>query len=158
MNGRVLLVDEAKCNGCMQCVIACSIAQTGDIDRDRSHFRVWRTEDCLHVPLTCHHCETPSCAEACPTKACHQDVEGGRVVIDESRCIGCQTCVVACPFGHAHFDRVARVSTKCDYCDGQPECVRVCEPGAVRYLFADESSARRRRESAVVLAALRLNA
>ena len=157
MNGKVLVIDEEKCNGCMLCVIACSIAHTGTIDLDRSHITVWRTEDGPYVPLTCHHCETPSCAEACPTKACHQDLVSRRVLIDDSKCIGCRTCVVACPFGHAHYDRVARVSSKCDYCDGQPECVLVCPTGAIRYVYSDESSGHRRREAAIVQAARRLD-
>jgi len=156
VNGKVLLVDEEKCDGCLLCAIACSIAHTGQIDLVRSHFKVWRTEEQLHVPLTCHHCETPSCAAACPTKACHQDAEGGRVLIDDAKCIACRTCVVACPFGHAHYDPVARVSTKCDYCDGEPECVRVCAPGAIRYVYSDESSGHRRRAAAQVRAARRL--
>jgi carbon-monoxide dehydrogenase iron sulfur subunit len=155
VHGEVLLIDEEKCDGCMLCSIACSIAHVGEIDLERSHIRVWRTEDDLFAPLTCHHCETPSCAEACPTKACHQDLEGVRVVIDDARCIACQTCVVACPFGHAHYDAVARVSTKCDYCDGEPECVRVCAPRAIRYVHTDESSLHRKREAALVQAVRR---
>ncbi len=44
---------------------------------------------------------------------------------------------------------------KCDYCAGEPECVRVCAPGAIRYVHADECAGHRRRESAAVRAALR---
>lgn len=157
VDGKVLLIDQEKCNGCMLCAIACSIVHCGQIDLERSHVRVWRTEGDLHVPLTCHHCETPSCAQACPTKACRQDHDGKRVLIDDSVCIGCQTCVVACPFGHAHYDHVSRVSTKCDYCDGEPECVRVCEPRAIRYVYSDDSSIHRKHEAATVQAALRLD-
>lgn len=153
MNGRVILIDENKCTGCMLCAIACSIAHAGDIDLKRSHIKVWHS-DALHVPLTCHHCETPSCVLACPTRTCRQDLEGRRVIIDANRCIGCRACNVACPFSHAHYDRVARVSTKCDYCDGEPECVRVCEAGAIAYVHSDESSAHRQREASMVQAAL----
>jgi anaerobic carbon-monoxide dehydrogenase iron sulfur subunit len=156
VRGRVLLIDEEKCNGCMLCSVACSIVHTGTIDLERAHIQVWRTEDGLHVPLTCHHCEIPSCAEACPTKACHQEPANSRVVIDEDKCIACRTCVVACPFGHAHYDAVARVSAKCDYCDGEPECVRACEPRAISYVYSDESSQHKRREAAMVQGALRL--
>lgn len=150
---KVLMIDEERCDGCMLCALACSIAHTGNADLERAHITVWRTQEGLHVPLACHHCETPSCTEACPTKACRQDLADGRVIIDDGQCIGCRTCVVACPFGHAHYDRVNRVSAKCDYCDGEPECARVCEPGAIRYVFADESSAHKRREAAVARAA-----
>jgi anaerobic carbon-monoxide dehydrogenase iron sulfur subunit len=155
MNGKVILIDEEKCDGCMLCSIACSIAHTGDTSLERAHIKVWRTENEVFVPLTCHHCETPSCAQACPTKACHQDAESLRVLIDETKCIGCRSCVNACPFGHAHYDTVARVSAKCDYCDGEPACVGVCEPGAISYVFSDESSERKKRDAGMVLATVR---
>jgi anaerobic carbon-monoxide dehydrogenase iron sulfur subunit len=153
MNGKVLVIDERKCNGCMLCAVACSIRHFGDIALERSQIKVWRTEDGLFIPLTCHHCETPSCAGACPCKACRESEDDGRVIIDDTQCIGCRACNMACPFGHAHYDEVARVSTKCDYCDGEPECVRVCEPGAIRYVPSDECSRHRKRESAMVLTA-----
>lgn len=93
---------------------------------------------------------------ACPTKACYQDAESVRVLIDNKKCIGCRTCVVACPFGHAHYDPVARVSVKCDYCEGEPECVRVCEPKAITYVYSDEISQDKRRGVSLVQSARRL--
>lgn len=146
------MVDEDKCTGCMLCEIACALEHTGTTDLERAHIKVYAINDRIFVPLSCNHCETPSCAGACPTTACHRDPADLRVVIDDSRCIGCKTCTVACPFGHAHYDEASRVSAKCDYCDGDPECVRVCEPGALTYVHADESSQQKRRESAVVRA------
>lgn len=155
MHGRVLMIDAEKCNGCLLCMVGCSFAHTGGTDLERSHIRVYRADENVFVPLTCNHCETPSCAEACPTTACHLDSENLRVIIDDSMCIGCKTCVNACPFAHAHYDEVARVSTKCDYCDGEPECVRLCEPGAIAYAYSDEGSYEKKRGSALVRASLR---
>jgi Fe-S-cluster-containing hydrogenase component 2 len=156
VDGKVLIVDERKCTGCLLCVIACSVAHTGDIDLERAHIQVWRTDEDRYVPLTCHHCETPSCVRACPTKACHQDEATQRVLIDATKCIGCGTCVVACPFGHAHYDEVAGVSVKCDYCDGRVECVRVCEPKAISYVHSDDNYWVTRREVGLVKMAERL--
>jgi carbon-monoxide dehydrogenase iron sulfur subunit len=158
VDGKVLIVDEDRCTGCLLCAIACSIKHVGDISLDRAHITVWRTGEDRYVPLTCHHCETPSCTLACPTKACHQDVGSSRVLIDSAKCIGCRSCVVACPFGHAHYDTVAGVSTKCDYCDGQPECVRVCDPDAIAYVYSDENSEHLRRRVPLVLSAGHLRA
>jgi Fe-S-cluster-containing dehydrogenase component len=93
--------------------------------------------------------------QACLTKACHQDAETLRVLIGPTKCIGCQSCVNACPFGHAHYDGIARVSAKCDCCDGEPECARVCEPGAISYVYSDENSQLKKREAAMVQASLR---
>ncbi len=156
MNGKVLLTDDEKCNGCLLCAVVCSLVHTGEIDLERSHIKVWGADEERFAPLTCHHCETPSCVLACPTKACYQDKQTLRVLIDKKKCIGCQTCVLACPFGHAHYDKVARISTKCDYCDGDPECVRICEKKAISYVYSDESSQARKRESALVRTALKL--
>lgn len=150
MNGKVLLVDEDRCDGCMLCVAACSMRHFGRVDVGRSHIQVWHTGADRHVPLTCHHCEAPSCVGACPTKACHVQLAEERVMIKAERCIGCRSCVVACPFGHAHYDAVLGVSSKCDYCDGEPECVRVCEPKAIQYVWADEDASPTRRRTAVV--------
>lgn len=155
MNGKVLIVDESRCTGCLLCALACSARHTGEIRLDRAHIQIWRTANSRYVPLTCHHCEVPSCALACPTKACHWEQDALRVVIEEQRCIGCRTCVVACPFSHAHYDPVARVSTKCDYCDGDPVCVQVCEPGAIQYVYADEDCDQRRRQAPLVRAMAR---
>jgi len=155
MNGRVLLIDEEKCTGCLLCTAACAIAHAGEIDFERAHIRVYETGPERFAPLACHHCETPSCTLACPTKACHREVETLRVLIDDNKCISCRSCVNACPFGHAHYDHVAHVSVKCDYCAGQPECVRVCEPRAIAYVFSAESSQHKRRGSPLARAVAR---
>jgi carbon-monoxide dehydrogenase iron sulfur subunit len=147
---RVLLLDEETCTGCMLCVLGCAIACTGESDPARSRIRVCvGGEEGSFVPLTCQHCERAFCAEACPTGACHREEASDIVVIDEERCIGCRTCIVACPFGAPSFDRKAGVSVKCDCCDGDPRCVGLCETGAIRYVRADESSVSKRREVAL---------
>ncbi|MFH1489300.1 MAG: 4Fe-4S dicluster domain-containing protein, partial [Pseudomonadota bacterium] len=51
------------------------------------------------LSLSCLHCGEPACEAACPTKAIKKRAEDGIVVVDQSRCIGCRTCFIACPFG-----------------------------------------------------------
>jgi Fe-S-cluster-containing dehydrogenase component len=146
----VLLLDEEACTGCLLCVLGCAMARTGEADAGRSRIRVYAGgEEGRFVPLTCQQCEDAFCTEACPTKACHREDETGIVVIDEERCIGCRTCIVACPFGAPSFDEAAGVTVKCDCCDGDPQCVKLCEPGAISFVAVDESSLRKRRDVAL---------
>jgi Fe-S-cluster-containing dehydrogenase component len=88
--------------------------------------------------------------EVCPTKACHREPENNnRVTIDKKLCIGCRTCIIACPFGHPFFDIQDRVTVKCDYCDGDPQCVRFCYAKAVSFTDADKTSVAKKREFAL---------
>jgi len=146
---RVLIVDDEKCIGCRLCLVACAAHHDAGLNADRARLDVHKTGDLTYAPLVCNHCEVPSCARACPTGACRVDEPGGRVVIDDRVCIGCRTCVVACPFQHARFDKVLGVTVKCDFCDGAPVCVEVCEARAIRYVNADEAGLGRRREVGV---------
>jgi Fe-S-cluster-containing dehydrogenase component len=149
MPGKVLVVDVASCNGCWLCVAACSQAHGSEQAGARSRLSVYGCGPDQYTPATCQNCESPACAGACPTKACHREPGSGRVVIDEERCIGCKTCTVACPFGHPFFDEGPGVSLKCDYCDGSPACAAVCDRGAIVFVDSDEASTRKRRREAL---------
>ena len=47
-------------------------------------------------------------------------------------------CVAACPFGAMGFNTDTKKVFKCDFCDGDPQCARFCEVGAVQYVDADK--------------------
>jgi Fe-S-cluster-containing dehydrogenase component len=147
MNGKVILIDQEKCTGCRQCEMVCSVFHTGSSNPSRSRIKVvkWENEG-IYLPTTCQNCEKPFCTEVCPTKACHREPENLRVVIDKDLCIGCKTCIVACPFGAPSFDHVDRISVKCDYCDGDPQCVNFCTVKAVTYVDADRVNLPKKRE------------
>ena len=149
MQKKVLYVDYEKCTGCRECELACSVFHTGASNPSRSRIKVikWVWEG-IYLPMTCQNCEDPFCVEVCPTKACHVDPELSRVVIDKDKCIGCKTCIIACPFGSPSFDIAEGISVKCDYCDGDPQCVRFCEVDAVTFIDASEISASRQYAAA----------
>lgn len=149
MQGKVLFINPEKCTGCRNCEMVCSVYHCGVSNPARSRIRILKWEEMgLYLPMTCQHCETPVCTEVCPTKACHKDRENQRVIINPNKCIGCKTCIMACPFGHPFFDPVDRVTCKCDYCDGDPQCVLFCNPKAVNYIEADLINLDRKREAA----------
>ena len=98
-----LLVDLKRCAGCLNCMLACSLAHEGKVNLSRSRIQVLQNSF-AHVPedLTvaqCRQCLSPACLEACPTGALHLDAKQGNIrVIDAAKCIGCQSCVAACSF------------------------------------------------------------
>jgi Fe-S-cluster-containing dehydrogenase component len=68
-------------------------------------------------------------------------MEDGTVQIDKSKCIGCQFCVMACPYNVRYLNEEEKVVEKCTLCEqrisqGQlPQCVAQC-PARARY-FGD---------------------
>ncbi len=92
----------------------------------------------LHFPRSCLHCETPACVTVCPTGASYKRAEDGIVLVDEDKCIGCQLCAWACPYGAREFSAQRGVMQKCTLCvdriynetldevDRQPACVMAC--------------------------------
>lgn len=109
-------------------------------------------------PIACHHCEKAPCASACPVGALYKD--GDRVGVRMERCIGCQSCVMACPFGAVRVvkrcdadrigdlvvDAAADVAViKCDRCYDRaegPACVQACTSFALRVVDQDEVDTR----------------
>jgi Fe-S-cluster-containing dehydrogenase component len=89
--------------------------------------------DAIFVPINCRRCEKPACEMVCPKHATHRNFATGAMEVDESRCIGCLSCVFACPFGATFTDPNSGEVLKCDLCDGDPTCVKVCPCEALTY-------------------------
>lgn len=112
-----------------------------------------RVPQMVHFPRSCLHCETPDCVTVCPTGASYKRAEDGIVLVDEDKCIGCQLCAWACPYGAREIalphpkapdsdagrkDSKRGTMQKCTLCvdriynetlderDRQPACVLAC--------------------------------
>lgn len=133
-----LAVDISKCTGCDSCIAACSFHHGGEFSVKKSRIQVVKIKEAgINVPLTCQHCGEAPCAEVCPTGAIKKDNDLNRVLIDEAMCIGCGICSLACAFGAIAYEDNSKIAYKCDLCNGDPMCAKVCGPKAIHYIEAD---------------------
>lgn len=137
---RLITMDIRKCVVCRNCEYACSFRQSGDFNRENSNIRVEYHNDVkICLPQTCMHCGEAWCLEICPAAAVIKNEETGAIEIDSDRCAGCKMCILACPFGNIHFDKINMVSRKCNLCMGEPNCVSFCISGALQYTTPQNS-------------------
>ncbi|MCX7893138.1 MAG: 4Fe-4S dicluster domain-containing protein [Burkholderiales bacterium] len=99
-----MVIDLDKCTGCQACTTACAMENSrlpGENWQDVLFYSEGRFPNVSikWFPRPCMHCEHPSCVSACPTRATYKEAEGGFVLIDWNKCIGCKACMVACPYG-----------------------------------------------------------
>jgi Fe-S-cluster-containing dehydrogenase component len=50
------------------------------------------------LPVLCFQCDEPSCLHVCPTGATVKQ-DDGIVIVEKEKCIGCNYCKMACPYG-----------------------------------------------------------
>ncbi|UCE10619.1 MAG: 4Fe-4S dicluster domain-containing protein [Candidatus Thorarchaeota archaeon] len=145
-----LSIDLAKCTGCRNCELACSVRHTGTFTPSRSRIQILKDEtQNIIIPMVCLQCEEPLCVDACPTGAVDYD-DKGTLTVNEDDCIGCLNCVTACVYGGIELDTVTRKAVKCDLCGGDPACVPACEYGVIQ-LSREREGFRTRHEGMKVL-------
>ncbi len=97
----------------------------------------------VFMPVLCNHCNRPPCVRVCPTTATYKDKKNGIVMMNKDRCIGCKTCMAACPYNARYFDEEVRAVDKCNFCydtrltkgKSKTACAEAC-PAGVR-IFGD---------------------
>ncbi len=147
-----LLVDTKKCQGCLTCMLTCSLVHEGTEDLSLSRIQVMQNSflkwpDDLTIEQ-CRQCVDPGCVKACPAKALKVDTTHGNVrTVDEKKCIGCMSCIKACPYtpGRAVWDAREDHAQKCDLCAkapfwnekggpaGKQACIEVCPVNAIKF-------------------------
>ena len=175
-------LDLSRCIGCRRCEYACVKENNQSRDPQSHWIRVLEMEkskgidleaatayydretvpdpDHFYVPVACQQCEHSPCTKVCPVGATWKEPDG-IVVIDYDWCIGCRSCMAACPYGARHFNwadpaipsdelntnmhllgnrpRPRGVVEKCTFCiqrtrEGRyPACVEICPVGARKF-------------------------
>ncbi|HIF9375585.1 TPA: 4Fe-4S dicluster domain-containing protein [Photobacterium damselae] len=172
---RFVFADPNLCIGCRTCEVACVISHQADstvagLNAVDFSPRLTLVKN-AHVttPVMCRQCDDAPCAQVCPNNAIV--LEDGSVKVIQSRCIGCKTCVIACPYGamnvvtkmveetkgSALFKRQVPQSQalKCDLCNHReegPACVQVCPTGAIRIIESETltEDSKQKREAAAL--------
>jgi len=130
-------IDPNRCIGCQSCVQAC-----GECDTHKGHPMIHleyidRAHSVQTVPVVCMHCDQPTCAEVCPADAIKRTEDGVVQTARKPRCIACNNCVLACPFGVPKMKTEFHLMMKCDMCydrtsaGKKPMCATVCPSQAL---------------------------
>ena len=93
---RFVYANPSLCTGCDACVDACTEVHKAKGLAEQARITIIRTDD-GSTPIVCRQCENAPCARVCPTDAIL--IGKNSITLDESKCIGCKFCVIACPFG-----------------------------------------------------------
>ena len=135
------VIDQRKCIGCHACTVACKEENQVPLGA----FRTWvKYVERGHYPdtrryfavLRCNHCDDAPCVTICPTVALYRRRDG-IVDFDGDRCIGCKSCMQACPYDALYIDPATQTAAKCHYCAHrvevglEPACVIVCPERAI---------------------------
>ena len=129
-------LDQRTCIGCHACTVACKTEHEIPLGQ----FRTWvKYVEKGEYPSTtrefgvmrCNHCTDAPCVKICPTKSLFKR-DDGIVDFDSERCIGCKSCMQACPYDAIYIDEDTHTAAKCNFCahrvdEGlEPACVVVC--------------------------------
>lgn len=152
-------VNTRICTGCKACMTACmdrnDLAEEGEMIRKVYEFgggdyttdengAFTSTAFAYYVSLGCQQCDKPACVEVCPVGAMQRHADG-IVRSDHELCIGCGSCVQACPYHHPFVSATLNKAIKCTLCsdelgaDGEqggmpdPACAHACPVRALEF-------------------------
>lgn len=146
-----MVMRQNLCIDCERCMVACvktnHVPEYGyrTIILEQKRNISPKEQETVFIPVLCNQCNEPPCVRVCPTKATYKNETNGIIVMDSKKCIGCKTCMAACPYNARYYNEEKRAVDKCDFClesrltQGKTDtaCVEAC-PAHVR-IFGDLS-------------------
>ena len=83
-----------------------AVRACGSIASDHYEIGEYPKNKTLNLPMSCMHCtaDDAECVTVCPTGASYKRAEDGIVLIDQDKCMGCNLCAWACPYGARELD------------------------------------------------------
>ena len=135
------VIDQTACIGCHACTVACKTEHDVPLGVNRTWVKyiesgTWPDTRRSFSVMRCNHCSDAPCVSICPTNALFRRADG-IVDFDTSVCIGCKSCMQACPYDALYIDPLDQTAQKCNYCVHrvevglEPACVVVCPEGAI---------------------------
>jgi len=147
-----MVLVQNRCIDCERCKKACAktnhVPEYGYRTTILERYKITGPAETerIFMPVLCNHCNRPPCVRVCPTKATYKDKTTGIVMMNIKKCIGCKTCMAACPYNARYFNEEIRAIDKCNFCvdtklkeskGKYTACVEAC-PAKVR-IFGDLS-------------------
>ncbi len=143
-----ILVDTKKCQGCLSCMLACSLAHHGSQNLSLARIQVIQNPfERYPYDISveqCRQCVEPECVKQCPEGALYIDTANANIRrVDADKCVGCMTCIESCPHlpGRAIWNVSESRAQKCDLCTeprywnekGKQACIEVCPVNAIKF-------------------------
>ena len=162
---KAIVVNIEKCMACKGCEIACAVVHSKTKVLEEAimetpgpqHMVTVEAAGEFGVPMQCRHCEDAPCITVCPTAAIHRHSTNDPVLIDREKCIGCNYCLMVCPFGVIDITHDGKAVAKCDLClertkaGEEPACVEACPTGALKFGSEKELTKSKRKLAAMEL-------
>ncbi len=136
------LLDSDSCIGCHACTVACKSEHDVPLGVNRTWVKYIETGTFPDVSrkftvMRCNQCDDAPCMAICPTSALYR-APNGVVDFDDDLCIGCKSCMNACPYDALYINPATNTAHKCNMCNHrvelnlEPSCQIVCPTEAIK--------------------------